>query len=134
MKDNNLFTFCLLRKRYTLSFYKNTVYKNHRNFQSPKFLRTDQLSSQLIFFKWHVFKLQKGIHKLQRRVFELLWFFNVMSTVGHDIVHAVSHFLLGVLSFSTPDQKQPPEMFCKKRCSQKFHKIRRETLVPESLF
>ena len=31
-------------------------------------------------------------------------------------------------------QKQPPEMFCKKRCSQKFHKIHKKTPVPESLF
>ena len=31
-------------------------------------------------------------------------------------------------------QKQPPEVFCKKRCSQKFRKIHRETSVPESLF
>ena len=31
-------------------------------------------------------------------------------------------------------QKQPPEVFCKKRCSQKFHKIHRKTPVPESPF
>ena len=31
-------------------------------------------------------------------------------------------------------QKQPPEVFCKKRCSQKFHKIHKKTPVPESLF
>ena len=29
-------------------------------------------------------------------------------------------------------QKQPPEVFCKKRCSQKFHKIPRKITVPES--
>ena len=33
-----------------------------------------------------------------------------------------------------PNQKQPPEVFCKKRCSQKFRKIHRKTPVPESLF
>ena len=27
-------------------------------------------------------------------------------------------------------QKQPPEVFCKKRCSKKFHKIHRKTPVP----
>ena len=31
-------------------------------------------------------------------------------------------------------QKQPPEVFCKKRCSLKFRKIHRKTPVPESLF
>ena len=30
--------------------------------------------------------------------------------------------------------KQPPELFYKKRCSQKFSKIQRKTPVPESLF
>ena len=32
------------------------------------------------------------------------------------------------------NQKQPPEMFFEKRCSQKFHKIHRKTHVSESLF
>ena len=27
-------------------------------------------------------------------------------------------------------QKQPPEVFCKKRCSKNFHKIHRKTPVP----
>ena len=31
-------------------------------------------------------------------------------------------------------QKQPPEVFCKKRYSQKFCEIYRETSMPESLF
>ena len=31
-------------------------------------------------------------------------------------------------------QKQPPEVFGKKRCSQKFRKIYQKTPVPESLF
>ena len=30
-------------------------------------------------------------------------------------------------------QKQPPEAFCKKMCSWKFHKIHRKTPVPETL-
>ena len=30
--------------------------------------------------------------------------------------------------------KQPPEVFFKKKCSYKFHKIHRKTPVPESLF
>ena len=30
-------------------------------------------------------------------------------------------------------QKQPPEMLCKKRCSQKFRKNHRKTPVPKSL-
>ena len=31
-------------------------------------------------------------------------------------------------------KKQPPEVFCKKRCSHKLRKIHRKTSVPESLF
>ena len=31
-------------------------------------------------------------------------------------------------------QKQPPEVFCKKKCSQKFCKIHGKASVPESLF
>ena len=31
-------------------------------------------------------------------------------------------------------QKQPPEVFCKKRCSWKFLKIHRKTRVSDSLF
>ena len=31
------------------------------------------------------------------------------------------------------NHKQPPEVFCKKRCSWKFRKIRSKTSVPESL-
>ena len=31
-------------------------------------------------------------------------------------------------------QKQPPKMFCKKRCSQKYRKFHRKTPVLESLF
>ena len=29
-------------------------------------------------------------------------------------------------------QKQPPEVFCKKSCSYKFHKIHRKTPVPQA--
>ena len=31
-------------------------------------------------------------------------------------------------------QKQPPEVFCKKRFSKRIHKIHRKTRVPESVF
>ena len=31
-------------------------------------------------------------------------------------------------------QKQLPEVFCEKRCPQKFHKIHRKTTVPVTLF
>ena len=34
----------------------------------------------------------------------------------------------------TTFQKQPPEVFFVKRCSEKFHKIHRKTPVPEPLF
>ena len=32
------------------------------------------------------------------------------------------------------DKKQPPEVFCKKRCSQNFAKFTGKHLVPKSLF
>ena len=32
------------------------------------------------------------------------------------------------------DQKQPPEVFCKKRYSWKFRKIHKKTPLPEPLF
>ena len=44
--------------------------------------------------------------------------FNSVATKGTDIFN----------------QKQPPEVFYKKRCSYKFRKIHRKTPVPESLF
>ena len=31
-------------------------------------------------------------------------------------------------------QKQPPEVFCKKRCSQKFHKTHWKTPAPDLFF
>ena len=36
--------------------------------------------------------------------------------------------------FTLKCQKQLPEVFCKKRCSEKFRKIHRKTHVPEPLF
>ena len=44
--------------------------------------------------------------------------------------HLVCHFTVPLSEF----QKQPREVFYKKRCSQKFHKIHRKTPVPKSLF
>ena len=41
----------------------------------------------------------------------------------------VTHYLL-----NQEIEKQPPEMFFKKRCSKKFRKIHRKTPVPGSLF
>ena len=37
-------------------------------------------------------------------------------------------------SYQSNLQEQPPELFCKSRCSQKFCKIHRKKPVPESLF
>ena len=41
--------------------------------------------------------------------------------------------LLSMRMSSTKVQKQPPEVFCKKKCSYKFRKIYSKTPVPESL-
>ena len=35
---------------------------------------------------------------------------------------------------NSPNKKQPPEVFCKKRCPWKFRNIHRKTPVLESLF
>ena len=40
----------------------------------------------------------------------------------------------GLGSSAVIEQKQPPEVFCEKRCFWKFHKIYRKTSVPKSLF
>ena len=42
----------------------------------------------------------------------------------------INHFSVSTIFFTNINmsfQKQAPEMFCKKRCSQKFHKIHRKT-------
>ena len=50
------------------------------------------------------------------------------------------HHRLSSLQFFVPEllnlkiEKQPPEVFCKKRCSYKVRKIIWETAVPESRF
>ena len=48
------------------------------------------------------------------------------------------HFFAGkvwqMVTITISSQKQPPEVFCKKRCSYKFRKIHRKTPVPECLF
>ena len=41
---------------------------------------------------------------------------------------------LQVMIIDKKKQKQPPEAFCVKRCSQKFHKTHWKTHGPESLF
>ena len=39
-----------------------------------------------------------------------------------------------VLKMNISTQKQPPEVFYKKRCSSKFRRIHRKTPVPENFF
>ena len=53
----------------------------------------------------------------------------------HQYVHHVNieKFLRTTFSQNT-SQKQPPEVFCGKKCSQKFHKIHRKVPVPELHF
>ena len=45
--------------------------------------------------------------------------------------HAVNFQNFGVNQYG---RKQPPEVFCKKRCFQRFRKIYRKTPLPQSLF
>ena len=42
--------------------------------------------------------------------------------------------LVRSLNLTLTFQKQPPKVFCKERCSQKFPKIHRKTTVPEPAF
>ena len=46
----------------------------------------------------------------------------------------VKNFLRFLVTSLVIAQKQPPEVLYEKRCSYKFCKIHRKTLVPESLF
>ena len=48
--------------------------------------------------------------------------------------HAVITLSSMITNNSIYAQKQPPEVFYKKRCSKEFHKIHRKTPVPGSLF
>ena len=41
--------------------------------------------------------------------------------------------ILILLQHISKFQKQPPEVLCKKSCSQKFRKVHRKTPVPETL-
>ena len=53
----------------------------------------------------------------------------------HGPVNAVSHQQGLKDLFSDVDiQKQPPEVFCKNKCSYKFPKIHRKAPGPEYLF
>ena len=49
-------------------------------------------------------------------------------------VKALAVLSVVILAVTREVQKQPPEMFYKKRCSEKYHKIHRKAPVPESLF
>ena len=44
------------------------------------------------------------------------------------------HYCTGDVQICPSFQKQLPEVFCKKRCSQKFRKIHRKTPMPWSFF
>ena len=52
----------------------------------------------------------------------------MLKEIGFDAAIKIHIF------FRTVVQKQPPEVFYEKRCSEKFRKIHRKTLVPESLY
>ena len=54
-----------------------------------------------------------------------LWTYN-----SNQMIKAI----VNLFSYEKKDEKQPPEVFCKNRCSYKFRKIRRKAPVPESLF
>ena len=62
---------------------------------------------------------------------------NVCNEVLSNVATNVGFFKCSRLKFSTDfqdTQKQPLEMFCKKRCSQKFRKFHRKTPVLETPF
>ena len=54
-----------------------------------------------------------------------LWTYN-----SNQMIKAI----VNLFSCEKKDEKQPPEVFRKNRCSYKCRKIRRKTPVPESLF
>ena len=72
-------------------------------------------------------------HKFKHNFQDLL---NPLCKCGFE-VESTSYFLFHwpIYNNYRPSlQKQPPEVFCVKRCSEKFHKIRRKIPVPESFF
>ena len=65
--------------------------------------------------------------------------FNLNGLPAHNFIKVSLLQVLAVIRgydiiFLSETQKQPQEVFYKKRCSQEFRKIHRKTSVPESLF
>ena len=62
-------------------------------------------------------------------VLKVLWRKHFLKTIYH--LRIPINFVVSCVLFL---QKQPPELFCKKRCSEKFRKIHEKTPVAGSLF
>ena len=66
------------------------------------------------------------VEKIFISIFQTIFLFS-----DHFVFHRV---IVTTLLKKSYFPKQPPEVFCKKSYSYKFHKIHRKTTVPESLF
>ena len=86
----------------------------------------------LLFYLLKFRKLRKSKYKKRniRRRPPKFWVQNIFNYNLQQNVRFLQHSSRHYL----PRQKQTPEVFCKKRCSWKFHKIHRKTPVLESLF
>ena len=61
-------------------------------------------------------------------------FFNITKFYTISFFCKHNFFIDEIETYAMNVQKQPPEVFCKKMCSWKFHKIHRRTPVPEAFF
>ena len=59
-------------------------------------------------------------------------FFNTTKFYTISFFCKHNFFIDEIETYAMNVQKQPPEVFCKKMCSWKFHKIHWKTLVPEA--
>ena len=92
-----------------------------------------------------------SLHKLHAYVFNILTFLlkdnssiryfqklNIYYFMSAHFKYSLALLIVGnkiiMIVILLNIEKQPPEVFFKKRCSQKFFKIHRKTPVPESLF
>ena len=73
-------------------YYKNTVYTIYENYQAQisQVNHAEAHSPQIIFLKWYAFKVHKDMQELQTIVVSVLWFLNIMSAVGHNIIDTMN--------------------------------------------
>ena len=106
-----------------------------------KYINMDQefFDENLLLLLFHLLKFRKLRKSKCKKIYIYIYIrrrppkFWVQNIFNYNLQQNV-RFLQHSSRHYLPRQKQPPEVFCKKRCSWKFHKIHRKTPVLESLF